>query len=104
MPCGLATPETALQPFLGWSALGAGDLRPSATPMDTPRRTGLLIVEFTFNHSASGGERKRPKQKTVEGRKQSNQKQRSNRIRVSFHRRRFSEVFQDVQPRKEKLR
>jgi hypothetical protein len=31
-PCGRATPETALQPFLGW---------PSSSPCDTSRRMGL---------------------------------------------------------------
>jgi hypothetical protein len=41
-PFGRATPKTALQPFLGWPACRAGGLRPSSTPLDTPRRTGLV--------------------------------------------------------------
>jgi hypothetical protein len=40
MPCGLATPETALWPFQGWwSTHRAGGLQPSSTPLDTPRHT-----------------------------------------------------------------
>jgi hypothetical protein len=38
-PCGWATPETALWLFWGWPACKAGGLRPSSTPLDTPRRT-----------------------------------------------------------------
>jgi hypothetical protein len=38
-PCRQATPETALQPFQGRYACRAGGLRPSSTPLDTPRRT-----------------------------------------------------------------
>jgi hypothetical protein len=46
-PCGRATPETALRPFRRWPAHRAGGLWLSATPLDTPRRTGLLhIGEF----------------------------------------------------------
>jgi hypothetical protein len=41
-PCGWANPKMALQPFLGWSSRRADSLRPSSTPLDTPRRTGLL--------------------------------------------------------------
>jgi hypothetical protein len=40
-PCGRATPETALHQFLVWPDRKAGGLRPSSTPLDTPRRTGL---------------------------------------------------------------
>jgi hypothetical protein len=35
-PCGWATPETALWPFLGWPACMAGGLRLSYTFLDTP--------------------------------------------------------------------
>jgi hypothetical protein len=38
-PCGQATPETALRPFRGWPARRAGGLRPSSTPLITPRHT-----------------------------------------------------------------
>jgi hypothetical protein len=41
MPCGQATPETALQPFQGWPAHRAGGLLPSSTPLDTSRRTPM---------------------------------------------------------------
>jgi hypothetical protein len=41
-PAMRATPETALQPFLGWSIQRAGDLRLSSTPFDTPCCTRLL--------------------------------------------------------------
>jgi hypothetical protein len=37
MPC----PETALWPFQGWPACRAGNLRPSSTPLDIPRRTPM---------------------------------------------------------------
>jgi hypothetical protein len=40
-PCGWATPKTALWPFRGWPAHRPGSLRPSSTPLDTPRLTGL---------------------------------------------------------------
>jgi hypothetical protein len=40
-PCERATPETALRLFLGWPARRPGNMRPSSTPLDTPRRTGL---------------------------------------------------------------
>jgi hypothetical protein len=42
--CGPATPETALWPFQGRSACRAGGLRPSSTPLDTPRRTPMTIT------------------------------------------------------------
>jgi hypothetical protein len=42
-PCGLTTPETALRPFLGWPGHRAGGLRPSSTPLDTPRRTPMIF-------------------------------------------------------------
>jgi hypothetical protein len=42
MPWGRVTPETALLSFLGWPAHKAGGLRPSSTPLDTPRRTPLF--------------------------------------------------------------
>jgi hypothetical protein len=41
-PCRRATPETAFRPFRGWPAHRAGGLRPSDTPLDTPRRTSLI--------------------------------------------------------------
>jgi hypothetical protein len=37
----VAIPETALLPFQGWPAHRAGSLRPSCTPLVTPRRTPL---------------------------------------------------------------
>jgi hypothetical protein len=40
-PCGRSTPETDLWPFQGWPARKAGGLRPSSTPLVTPRRTPL---------------------------------------------------------------
>jgi hypothetical protein len=40
--CRRATPETALQPYLGWLARRAVGLRPSSTPLDTPRCTHKL--------------------------------------------------------------
>jgi hypothetical protein len=41
-PCGWATPETTFQPFQGWPASRAGNLRPSSTLLDTPRRTPII--------------------------------------------------------------
>jgi hypothetical protein len=35
-PCGQAAPK------MGWPACRAGGLQPSSTPLDTPRRTGLV--------------------------------------------------------------
>jgi hypothetical protein len=46
-PCGQATPETALLPFRGWRARRVGGLRPFSTPLDTPRRTGLMDLPDT---------------------------------------------------------
>jgi hypothetical protein len=55
MPCGRATPQTPLRPF-------GGGLRPSSSPLDTPRRTGLnspvvepygYIYEIWFAFSSS---------------------------------------------------
>jgi hypothetical protein len=40
-PCGRDTIETASQPFLWRPAHRAGGLRPSSTPLDTPRHMGL---------------------------------------------------------------
>jgi hypothetical protein len=44
-PCGQAIPETALQLFLGWPAHKAGSLRPTSTPLDVPRCTGLVRIQ-----------------------------------------------------------
>jgi hypothetical protein len=44
MPCGRASPETAisaLRLFQLWPACRAGGLRPSPTPLDTPRRAPM---------------------------------------------------------------
>jgi hypothetical protein len=46
MSCGWATPETALQPFWGWPTRRAGSLRPSSTPLDTPRFSGLRLIDL----------------------------------------------------------
>jgi hypothetical protein len=43
-PWGQATPETALRPFLGWLAYGAGSLQPSSTFLDTPRSTPMAYT------------------------------------------------------------
>jgi hypothetical protein len=43
MPCGWSTPKTALWQFLGWSAHRTDSLRLSYTPLDTPRRTSLVL-------------------------------------------------------------
>ena len=40
-PCGQATTETALWPFLGWPACRASGLRPFSTPVDAPRHAPL---------------------------------------------------------------
>jgi hypothetical protein len=40
-PCGWDTRETALWSFQGWPAHRVGGLRPSSTPLDTPRRTHI---------------------------------------------------------------
>jgi hypothetical protein len=45
-PCGRATLETALQLFQGLPACKAGGLRPSSTPLDTPRRTPMDWREY----------------------------------------------------------
>jgi hypothetical protein len=48
-PCGRATPETALRPFLGSPARRAGGLRLFPTPPpNTPRRTSLLLKLVSF--------------------------------------------------------
>jgi hypothetical protein len=44
MPCRRTTPEPALQPFQGSPTHTAGGLRPSSTPLDTPRRTPILLA------------------------------------------------------------
>jgi hypothetical protein len=43
-PSGRATPKMVLQPFQGWPPCKAGGLRPSSTPLDTPRRTPMLKI------------------------------------------------------------
>jgi hypothetical protein len=40
--CKRTTPKMALWPFRGWAAHRLGSLRPSSTPLDTPRGTGLF--------------------------------------------------------------
>jgi hypothetical protein len=40
-PWGRATPKVALQLFQGWPACRAGNLRPSSTTLDTPRRMSM---------------------------------------------------------------
>jgi hypothetical protein len=50
MPCGPATPETAIQ---GWPVHRAGGLRPSFTPLDIPCRTPLGGAER--RRAAQGG-------------------------------------------------
>jgi hypothetical protein len=42
-PCGRATPETALREFQGRHTCRAGYLKPSSTPLDTPRRTSMTM-------------------------------------------------------------
>jgi hypothetical protein len=42
MPCGWATPETALQLFLGWPDRRTGGMRLCSTLLDTTRRTPLI--------------------------------------------------------------
>jgi uncharacterized membrane protein len=48
MLCGSATLKTALRLFLGWPACRAVALRPSFTPLDTPRRTGLPFGSYRY--------------------------------------------------------
>jgi hypothetical protein len=45
-PCGRATPETPLRPFLGWPSRRAGGLWPYSTLLDTPGRTPLPSLPF----------------------------------------------------------
>jgi hypothetical protein len=47
-PCGRATPETALRPIQGWPAYRVGSLRPSSTPLDTPRLTPMVLLPIAF--------------------------------------------------------
>jgi hypothetical protein len=47
-PCGWTTPEMALPMFQGWPARRASSLRPSSTPLDTPRRMPVAQVIFPF--------------------------------------------------------
>jgi hypothetical protein len=49
-PCGQATPETTLRLFLGWLTRKAGSLRPSSTPLDTPRRTPMEMIGIFMIH------------------------------------------------------
>jgi hypothetical protein len=56
-PCGRATSETASWLFQGWPACRAGGLRPSSTPLDTPRRTPMTEGESNvseFSDMSSG--------------------------------------------------
>jgi hypothetical protein len=46
MPCGQATPETALQLFQGWLTHRVGGLQLSSTPLDTPRCTPTLLTHY----------------------------------------------------------
>jgi hypothetical protein len=55
MPCGRATPETAFQPFRRWPAHRAGGLQSSSTPLDTPRRTGLIVDDNVQEEKAFEG-------------------------------------------------
>jgi hypothetical protein len=49
-PCGRATAERPHGRFGGWPARKADGLRPSSTPLDTPRRTGLTwLVRWLGN-------------------------------------------------------
>jgi hypothetical protein len=43
-PCELATPKTALWPFLRWPSHRVGGLRPSFALLDTPRRTPMRQI------------------------------------------------------------
>jgi hypothetical protein len=51
MPCRQATYETAIWPFQGWPSCTAGVLQPSSTPLDTPRRTPIVVKEGTVNQN-----------------------------------------------------
>jgi hypothetical protein len=44
---GRATPEAALWPFQGWPTHRIGCLRPSSTPLDTPRRAPMIQKQTT---------------------------------------------------------
>jgi hypothetical protein len=44
MPCGRATPEAVLQPFLGWPVLRAGGVWLSSIPLDTPCPTPMVSL------------------------------------------------------------
>jgi hypothetical protein len=46
MPCGQAGPEMVLWLFQGWPARKTGGLRPSSTPLATPRRTPMIFCEI----------------------------------------------------------
>jgi hypothetical protein len=49
-----ATPETASWAFQGWVTHRAASLRPSSTPLDTPRRTPMAnSLLFKSSHSPS---------------------------------------------------
>jgi len=50
-PCGRTTHETALRPFQGWLAYRVGGLRPSPTPLDTPRRAPMIVARQFYCHS-----------------------------------------------------
>jgi hypothetical protein len=52
MPCGLATPEMA--------SCEVGDLRPSSTPLDTPRRTPMILTLRFIGDNSSGAILKLP--------------------------------------------
>jgi hypothetical protein len=43
MPYGQATHETDLGPFQGWTARKASGMWPSSIPLDTPRRTPMVV-------------------------------------------------------------
>jgi hypothetical protein len=60
LPCGWATTETALQPFLAWPTHRAGGLRSSSTPLDNPRRTPMRPGERSghFQTLMRGAQRK----------------------------------------------
>jgi hypothetical protein len=51
MPCGWATPETALRPFQEWRACRAGNLRPSSTLSDTPFLKRRLRYAYDIQNS-----------------------------------------------------
>jgi hypothetical protein len=54
MPCGRATPEMTLGLFQGWPAHKAGNLQPSSTLLDTPRRTPKVNCLTTGTTGLSG--------------------------------------------------